>query len=53
MLFLALLLVFAHFAVSQFPRINTTVGIVIGSTSDVAHTFYGVRYAQPPIGDLR
>jgi len=47
------LLIFVHFAVSQNPQINTTSGMVMGSTSDAAHTFYGVRYAQPPIGDLR
>jgi len=47
------LFVFVDFTESQNPQINTTSGMVIGNTGDVAHTFYGIRYAQPPIGDLR
>jgi len=47
------LLAFSHFALSQNPQINTTSGMVIGNTGDVVHTFFGIRYAQPPIGDLR
>ena len=38
---------------SQNPEVNTTSGVVRGITLPESHAFYGVRYAQAPIGDLR
>ena len=47
-------LLLARFGAAQHsPTINTTSGMVMGSMGDVAHTFYGIRFAEPPTGELR
>ena len=37
----------------QHPEVNTTSGIVIGITNLDVHSFYGVRYGQAPVEELR
>ena len=48
-----LLFIGARSAASQNPEVNTTSGMIIGVTLPESHAFYGVRYAKPPIGELR
>lgn len=40
-------------SVVQNPTVNTTSGLVIGSTLSEAHGFFSVPYAAPPVGNLR
>ena len=37
----------------QNPEVNTTSGMIIEVTLSKSHAFYGVRYAEAPIGELR
>eukprot|EP00040_Diaphanoeca_grandis_P030474 m.180138 g.180138 ORF g.180138 m.180138 type:complete len:676 (+) comp32008_c0_seq1:172-2199(+) len=34
-------------------HVNTTFGPIVGSVVDGVHTFQGIPFAQPPVGDLR
>ena len=38
---------------SQNPELDTTSGVVIGTTHSESHAFYGVRYGQAPDGEYR
>lgn len=35
------------------PTVSTTSGDVTGTTNELAHAFYEIPYAEPPIGNLR
>lgn len=50
-----LLLLFAHAAVSANRTITvpTDYGDVLGTETDKARIFYGIPFAQPPVGELR
>ncbi|PSN73298.1 alpha/beta-hydrolase [Corynespora cassiicola Philippines] len=39
--------------VSASPVVNITNGLIIGNTSNAVDSFYGIPYAEPPIGNLR
>ena len=34
-------------------HVDTTFGPIVGSVVDGVHTFQGIPFAQPPVGDLR
>ncbi|XP_039252255.2 crystal protein-like [Styela clava] len=36
-----------------YAQVNTTSGFVTGVTTLKSHVFWGIPYAQPPVGDLR
>ena len=52
-LIILLLFIGARNVASQNPEVNTTSGMIIGVTLSESHAFYGVRYAEAPIGELR
>jgi para-nitrobenzyl esterase len=35
------------------PRVKTANGILEGSSANGIHTFFGIPYAEPPVGELR
>ncbi|XP_039274384.2 crystal protein-like [Styela clava] len=35
------------------PRVQTTSGLIHGITTKHDHSFYGIPYAKPPVGELR
>ena len=38
---------------SFHPEVNTTSGLVIGTTHPLSHSFYSIPYGQAPVGELR
>nr|XP_018668662.1 cholinesterase 1-like [Ciona intestinalis] len=48
-----LLLKVSVFEVFAVPVVNTTSGLLNGTSTAEAHAFYAVPFAQPPIGSLR
>ena len=53
-----LLLLFITGCYGQQPVVNTTLGVVQGTSVSLANghvidSFLGVPYAEPPVGDLR
>ncbi|MBS1524752.1 MAG: carboxylesterase family protein [Bacteroidetes bacterium] len=52
--FVAIMLFSAVLAVAQSPRVKTLNGIVEGTIDSTGiHSFKGIPFAQPPVGDLR
>ena len=43
----------ALFAASSAPQVKTDSGVVEGKDDGAVHTFLGIPYAAPPVGDLR
>ena len=35
------------------PEVNTSSGVVIGTSHSESHSFYSIPYGQAPVGDLR
>ncbi len=44
---------FAMFGQAVAPQVKTAYGIVEGKDDGAVHTFLGIPYAAPPVGDLR
>lgn len=50
-----LFLIYSQFSVHADESIivHTTYGDILGYQTDMARVFYGIPFAQPPVGDLR
>jgi hypothetical protein len=51
--FVALSCLLKNIDANQTIIVPTTYGDVLGYETDKARIFYGIPFAQPPIGDLR
>lgn len=52
-LFAALVCLVQHGSADQPTVVHTRYGDIMGYQTDLARAFYGIPFAQPPVGNLR